>query len=981
MKNIIENNYYGILGILPSSSTKQIVRNTKEINRYLQIDEQPKYPFDFNLYSNRTEKQVKTASNEILNPKINIIHFFFRVFIDSEKEKDFVMNLEKNLTYDTIMDYYNKFDKNSLNVKKNTAIMLLILLTIKKNIEKRIKEKQEEAYKRDVFFNFGKEHLKDVTSIVETSISLWKALLESEQYLNDFIKLYKFYDEIGIVEDVYKNLKENLKQELLYIYSDISNVFTNGEYILKKYITEFNLHNTNLNLKQIDNIYTEIDRQINILKQMNISEDGIFDEQEKKVLDDFFSTIRFELNKLKEFGFYESSKTKILRDTIAKTVRIHSVDLFNNLQDTNAAIDLLDFCIEIVATENLRISLLDDRKYLNDSLNYIASCSINNYRDIKIFTDKIIIDGQNVCYEDVENTTFTTARDYKNIKGDNYSIITGIILISTKTNSYVFSSPIKSWKEEFSVFEDNKWQEVDITHLDSYKSFFIIYSVLKNFIEPKIANKFFNKLVNNGIIFFKKNDLENILIIKGDCCYSGKRQIPFENLSLSKFSEADGFSLMEGKKVILKVLKDNENFGVLYKLLEKCITDKHKLNVSNRNVGLKIKKRKDIKLGLSINDGNNVEEYVLENKINTKNKDKNIKENISINKIDTKSNKKSKVFVYLILILIISLSIFYVCWTNYYQKIAYDLCIKVNAPIGNNQTVEEFNTEHDILDDKLNHIINKLNIFHIYSNSALKSKIQQKYDENKKKVFDNIIDLRLASLLKDNDTFFNINTFNEAFINKYCNKNIDYFKKIFNEEMEKRKEISISNMEKYFMENDKDSFAKERTFALKNFFDDNIYKLNETLNSRLQKQIFGTKKVDLPKSGIFKVYSKKKRVAPLKILANKDPLHLFDEENERDNYFFKLYDYDTNREVLSFFIRAGEDLEIKVPLGSYMLKYVSGTIWYGEKYLFGYPSNYFVFSQVLDFSEGYGYYEGHTITMYKQRNGTLSTKSISEENF
>ncbi len=364
MKNIIENNYYGILGVLPSSSNKQIVKNTKEINRYLQIDEQPKYPFDFDLYSNRTEKQVKTASNEILNPKINIIHFFFRVFIDSEKEKKFVMNLEKNLTYDTIMDYYNKFDKNSLNVKKNTAIVLLILLTIKKNIEKRIKEKQEEAYKRDVFLNFGKEHLKDVTSIVETSISLWKTLLENEQYLNDFIKLYKFYDEIGIVEDVYKKLKENLKQELIYIYSDISSVFTNGEYILKKYITEFNLHNTNLNLKQIDDIYREIDKQINVLKKMNISEDGIFDEQEKKVLDDFFSTMRFELNKLKEFGFYESSKTKILRDSIAKTVRIHSVDLFNNLQDTKAAIDLLDFCIEVAATENLKLELNKDRKFL-----------------------------------------------------------------------------------------------------------------------------------------------------------------------------------------------------------------------------------------------------------------------------------------------------------------------------------------------------------------------------------------------------------------------------------------------------------------------------------------------------------------------------------------------------------------------------------------------------------------------------------------
>ena len=978
MKNINENNYYGILGILPSSSTKQLIKNTKEINRYLQIDEQPQYPFDFNLYSNRTEKQVKTASNEILNPKINIIHFFFRVFIDSEKEKDFVMNLEKNLTYDNIMDYYNRFDKSSLNVKKNTAIMLLILLTIKKNIEKSIRQKQEEAYKKDVFLNFGREHLKDVTSIVETSISLWKALLESEQYLNDFVKIYKFYDEIGIVEDVYKNLKENIKQELLYIYSDVSNTFISGEYILNKYITEFNLQNTNLNLKQIDNIYIEIDKQISILKKMNISEDGIFDEQEKKTLDDFFSTVRFELNKLKEFGFYESSKTKILRDSIAKTVRIHSVDLFNNLQDTNAAIDLLDFCIKVAATENLKISLLNDKKIINNSLTYIASCSINEYRDIKIFTDKFIIDGEIVNYEDVEYTSFRTSRDYRDIKGDNYSIVTASILIYTKTKNYVFHSVIRSWKEEVVFLGDSIWKELDVTKLESYKAFSIIYSALKDFIEPKVANKFFNKLINNEIVLFKKDDLENILIMKGNCCYIGKRQILFENLSLSEFSEIEGFSLMEGKKVVLKVLKTSYHFGVLYKLLEKCISERHKLKASDRNVLLKVKNRKNIKWGLSISEYTNIEESILENKTNIKNKDKNIKENVSKNKTNTRNNKKSIIFVCLILGLIL-LAAFYSYQTNKYQKIAYDLCVQVNTPKGINESIEEFDTERDSLDNQLNRVINKLNIFHIYSNLTLKTKIQQKYDENRKKDFDYIIDLRLNSFSKDNETFFNnYKSRIEPFVDVYCNKNIDYFKKIFNEEIEKRKEVSISKMEEFFKEKDKDRFARERNFALRNFFNDDIYKLNETLNNRLKENAFSTKKVSIPKTGIVKVYSKNKRLAPLKILTDKDTLNIFGDEN---NYFFKLYDCDTNKEILSFFIKAGEDLEIKVPLGSYVLKYVSGTTWYGEKFLFGYPSNYFVFSQVLKFSEGYGYYEGHTITMYKQKNGTLSTKSILEENF
>lgn len=54
------------------------------------------------------------------------------------------------------------------------------------------------------------------------------------------------------------------------------------------------------------------------------------------------------------------------------------------------------------------------------------------------------------------------------------------------------------------------------------------------------------------------------------------------------------------------------------------------------------------------------------------------------------------------------------------------------------------------------------------------------------------------------------------------------------------------------------------------------------------------------------------------------------------NYYLKVCDMKNGEKtVAQFFIRSNEKLKTALPTGTYMLKYISGSQWYGEKDMFG----------------------------------------------
>ncbi len=127
----------------------------------------------------------------------------------------------------------------------------------------------------------------------------------------------------------------------------------------------------------------------------------------------------------------------------------------------------------------------------------------------------------------------------------------------------------------------------------------------------------------------------------------------------------------------------------------------------------------------------------------------------------------------------------------------------------------------------------------------------------------------------------------------------------------------------------------------------------------------------LPENGAVHSYSSKRAIAPLKITV----------PDAGEHYFAKVVDVATDKPVKVVFIWSGNSVEIKVPLGTYRVKYACGNTWYGRKYLFGPETSVSVADQDLHFRREGDHVTGYSIELIKRQNGNLRTQSISLDDF
>jgi hypothetical protein len=99
------------------------------------------------------------------------------------------------------------------------------------------------------------------------------------------------------------------------------------------------------------------------------------------------------------------------------------------------------------------------------------------------------------------------------------------------------------------------------------------------------------------------------------------------------------------------------------------------------------------------------------------------------------------------------------------------------------------------------------------------------------------------------------------------------------------------------------------------------------------------------------------------------------------NYFVKMYDVDRGKDVVTFFVRGGETVAVKVPLGTYKVKYAAGDKWYGRKDLFGPDTSYNQAGTTFYFHIEGKQISGYTITLYKVPNGNLPIHGITASEF
>ncbi len=89
----------------------------------------------------------------------------------------------------------------------------------------------------------------------------------------------------------------------------------------------------------------------------------------------------------------------------------------------------------------------------------------------------------------------------------------------------------------------------------------------------------------------------------------------------------------------------------------------------------------------------------------------------------------------------------------------------------------------------------------------------------------------------------------------------------------------------------------------------------------------------------------------------------------------------TGRPALTLFVRGGETEKIKVPLGTYELRYASGDKWYGYEHLFGKNTSYSKADKTFTFQVQDNSVNGYTVTLYRVANGNLRTSRIGKADF
>jgi len=126
----------------------------------------------------------------------------------------------------------------------------------------------------------------------------------------------------------------------------------------------------------------------------------------------------------------------------------------------------------------------------------------------------------------------------------------------------------------------------------------------------------------------------------------------------------------------------------------------------------------------------------------------------------------------------------------------------------------------------------------------------------------------------------------------------------------------------------------------------------------------------LPRNGAIRNHTSANGVAPLEIKTSPG-----------SHYLVKLEDVSSKQNVMDVFVHGGNTVEIEVPLGSYLIKYASGEIWYGYQYYFGPETSYNKADQIFHFRVEGRQESGYTITLYRVSDGNLSITRIDPAEF
>ena len=100
-----------------------------------------------------------------------------------------------------------------------------------------------------------------------------------------------------------------------------------------------------------------------------------------------------------------------------------------------------------------------------------------------------------------------------------------------------------------------------------------------------------------------------------------------------------------------------------------------------------------------------------------------------------------------------------------------------------------------------------------------------------------------------------------------------------------------------------------------------------------------------------------------------------------DHTLMKLIRINDGIEVISVFVRAGESVEVYVPVGNYKAKLASGQTWYGDAVRFGPSTKYAALEGTFEFKIEGNRLMGHRLTLTPIAQGNLGQHSLNASEF
>lgn len=538
MKNVLSNNAFGILGILPDTSQKEISKRGKELLKLLKFGDDLTYPYDFDIYaSKRTENTINEAINELSSIKTHILHSFFRIYPVSETEKKKIDSL---LNIESIKDKVDIITTNTSIKGRNKLIILLILLI--------------ESSKKT-----------EIKCIMKAILPTLEDFINKETIISDFKKIYRLSDELGVDDTVFKNLKSDVGELLIQIFSNISQDKKDNTIIysalkhLSAYLKSYK------DIPQLDKLFKRLIDTIERIKEAKV----VDIQANRKKFSEQLQTAQEIFNEFVETNIFDSIILLDFRDEFCKALSIKSVEYYNQTSDIDIASGFIKIAQSVGGSISTNSKLQESletlsqiRKDQNEPIFIFPMKPNEQYPEFCFYNKKLIVTDEGffkgktvdcINYSEVIGYGFVIVKH--SVNGIPTGVDHELNVIMSDSSRYSYSCKTSGWS-----FDDTK-------NTNFYAILSVFEKAAKQNIIDNIINLIFNKKETYSI---GKITFNNVGIIKSGL-FSDK-QLLYKDIKY-KAKVSSGFAIIfnENGREFASVSLDTINAPVIPDLINEIL--------------------------------------------------------------------------------------------------------------------------------------------------------------------------------------------------------------------------------------------------------------------------------------------------------------------------------------------------------------------------------------------------------------------------